>query len=178
MRLGLMILSLGVFPLMALAEGDLAVGLLPGDKRSATVPPTARNPFTKKEVPKLEIEVPPEEDTASEENQIRSVLNGLRVVGRTRAANGWKVLLGDMILEDGTTLPPVLEGQTQTLRVRRIHEKLLEIEWVEVATNDPPRLIVLQVDLAPRVSTALSGSSSAAEGGQAPAVVSTQPRGR
>jgi hypothetical protein len=156
------------------SQDDSSIGLLPGGQRASKVLPTARNPFAKKEEPKLEISVEPD-DLASEENQIRAVLEGLRVVGRTRGEQGWKVLLGDMILEDGTKLPRVLDGQTQDLRVRKIHEKTMEIEWAESDPNEPPRLIVIQIGLEPKVRSALSGAS-ATEGGPVPAVVSAQPR--
>ncbi len=154
-----------------------AVGILPGDRRAASVAETARNPFAKKEVPKLEIEEAPD-NTASEENQIRAVLDGLRVTGRTRGADGWKVLFGDLILENGTTLPPVLEGQTQTLRVVQIFETVMEIEWIETQPSEPTRKIFIPIRLEPRVTEALSGGSAAAgaNGSRVPMVVTKQPR--
>lgn len=151
------------------AQDDSEVGLLPGDKRAVIVPPTERNPFTKKEEPKVALEIPVD-DLASEENQIRGVLNALAVVGRTRGANGWKVLLGDLILENGTTLPPLIIGQTQTLRVVSIFDQLMEIEWVmPEGSNEPPKKIFILIALAPKVNEALGGRSAGERG---PSVIS------
>lgn len=165
----------GLFCGVVVAQDDSEVGLLPDDKRAIIVPPTERNPFTKKEEPKVELEIPVD-DLASEENQIRDVLNRLDVVGRTRGENGWKVLLGDLILENGTELPPVIVGQTQTLRVVSIFDRLMEIEWVmPTEANEPPKKMFIPIALEPQVSEALGGRAAGAEGERGPRVMTTSP---
>ncbi|MGC1481719.1 MAG: hypothetical protein WA771_14560 [Chthoniobacterales bacterium] len=162
MKISLPLLSF-LLPLVAFAQSESDIGLLPQDKRAIDVEAAERNPFAKKEVPKLEI-ITVEDDSASEENQIRSVLNRLSVVGRTRGLSGWKVMFGDMILENGTTLPPVIPGQTQTLRVVSIFEQLMEIEWVEDEAAVTPRKLFIPIELAPTVKRALSGSTAEESG--------------
>ncbi len=145
------------------AQENSEVGLLPSDKRAIIVPPTERNPFAKKEVKKPELEIPVEE-SVGEESQIIAVLNRLDVVGRTHTANGWKVLLGDLILENGSTLPPLIVGQTQTLRVVSIFDQMLEIEFVGVLdTNGQAKRIYIPISLAPNVVPALAGQSVSAK---------------
>ncbi len=142
------------------AQDDSDVGLLPSDKRAIIVPPTERNPFAKKAELKIELEIPVD-DAASEESQILAVLNRLDVVGRTRTGDGWKVLLGDLILETGTTLPPVIIGQTQTLRVASIFDQMLEIEWVGMLdSNGQPKRVYIPISLTPDVIPALAGQST------------------
>ena len=162
MRRLLIALALSV-PVLAAAQDQSEVGILPADKRAVDVAPAERNPFAKKEEPKVEVEVV-EEDSASEESQIRAVLDRLQVVGRTRGLTGWKVMFGDMILENGTTLPPVVPGQTQTLRVVSIFEQLMEIEWVEETSPEAPKKLFVPISLEPTVDRALSGSTTTEDG--------------
>lgn len=139
------------------AEDDSEM-LLPSSRKVMVLPDAERNPYAKVEEPKVEPPVATTDGT-SEEGLIESVLNGLTVVGRTRGAAGWKVLLGDMILERGKTLPPVVAGQTHVLRVAAIHESMIEIEWVNEDPRAVPKRMFIMVQLKPNVSTALSGRS-------------------
>lgn len=153
---------------------DETILLRPSARHTVEVTESERNPFAKVEEPKTEKPLVAT-DAKSEESRIEAVLNGLKIVGRTRGPNGWKVLLGDLILETGKTLPPVIEGQTQTLRVAAIYDSMVEIEWVNKDSRELPKRIFVVIQLAPTVGSALSGRQ-AASGGKAPPVVITRPQ--
>lgn len=133
------------------------VGLLPGDKKPLLIRQEERNPFAKKEE-KTEI-IPVEDDSASEESQIRAVLLQLRVVGRINGSDGRKVLLDDLILEAGKTLPPVIPNQTETLKVHAIYDSAVEIVWLEADPATDPRRLFIPINMKPEVSRALAARS-------------------
>lgn len=141
--------------------------LLPSSRRASTVLASERNPFAKREEPKVEQQAAPE-DAESEERRISDVLTTLEVVGRTRGDSGWKVLLGDLILQPGTVLPPVIEGQTQKLRVVDVYDASIEIEWIDDESGDLPRRLFIPVNLTPGIRSTRPGMGGALE----PAVVS------
>jgi len=172
-----------VFPVVAVmmmgcpalwAQDGSAIGMLPSLRRAIKISDSEANPFARKEEPKPPM---PEviDDSASEESRIASVLSGLVVCGRTKGANGWKVLLGDMILENGKILPPVIEGQTQVLRVAAIYDSLLEIEWVDESKQSAPRRIVIPFGMAPKVNSALSGAAASPGESEGKPIVVTAP---
>lgn len=169
----LLILTFSLLGLgLAIAEEGAPL-LMPSNRQTVEVSGSERNPFAKVEEPKPDkptIEV----DAKSEESRIEAVLTGLKIVGRTRGPNGWKVLLGDLILEAGKPLPPVIEGQTQILRVAAIYDSMVEIEWVNQDSRELTKRIFIAVQLTPSVGSALGGRQAAA-GGKAPPVVITRP---
>jgi hypothetical protein len=148
----------GILPGLSKAEDSSPVGMLPDDRTSITLESKERNPFAKQEI-KEEMPAPGEEKE-SEESRIRRVLGKLTVVGRTKGANGWKVLLGDLILEKDRTLPPVIEGQTQVLRVANVYDGSVELIWEDKSGSGEPRKMFIPIDLSPRVHTALAGKST------------------
>jgi len=158
---------------LAFAE-ESAPLLMPSSRQTAEVSDSERNPFAKVEEPKQDkptIEV----DAKSEESRIEAVLTGLKVVGRTRGASGWKVLLGDLILEAGKPLPPVIEGQTQTLRVAAIYDSIVEIEWVNQDSRELTKRIFIAIQLKPSVGSALGGRQASTSGKASPIVI-TRPQ--
>ncbi len=137
---------------------DASEALLPSQRGALTVEASERNPFAKIEQPKpVEVEIPA--DTKSEESQIEAVLSRLTVLGRTRGASGWKVLLGDMILEVGKPLPPVIAGQSFTLRVATIYDSMVEIEWTSQEPGGVSKRTFIPIQLKPVPSSALGGQS-------------------
>ncbi len=133
------------------------VGLLPGEKKPLILRQEERNPFAKKEE-KTEL-LPVEEDTVTEESQIRALLLQLRVVGRTNGPSDRKVLLDDLILEAGKTLPPVIPNQTEQLKVNAIYDSAVEIVWIEADPATDPRRLFIPINMKPEVNRALGGRS-------------------
>ena len=68
-------------------------------------------------------------------------------------------MLGDLDLEEGAQVPPVIPNQTQILRVTVVTAKKVELAWVEGFGSESaiPRKIVKTVGLAPRVGVKLAG---------------------
>ncbi len=64
-----------------------------------------------------------------EENQIRELLEKLRVVGVSPGRRGLRVMLGDMVLEPGVLVPQVLADQTIALRVASITPEAICLVW-------------------------------------------------
>ncbi len=128
--------------------------LKPNDKTSELVKPEERNPFGKSE---SEMKSLTGKGT-NEENQVRELLERLRVVGVTPGPNGMRVMLGDMILEPGQLVPPVLPQQSITLQVQTISQEAITLMWVEKnPTGLPPRTLTIPVDLRPYVRVKLMG---------------------
>ena len=162
--------------LASLRGQDDQEALLPSSRKMAAVADQERNPYANVEKPKVEVasDVP---DAKSEEGRIEAVLESLAVVGRTRGPSGWKVLLGDLILEAGKPLPPVIAGQTQVLRVAAIYDSMIEIEWAKKDPKDAQEVskrIFIVVKLNPTVGLALSGQKSSQKAAE-PMVV-TEPQ--
>lgn len=171
MKLGLLAFLYFVSGAMVFAQDS---AYLPSERRAIVVDDAERNPFTKIEEPKpLVVETPL--DSEGEESRIELVLSKLAVNGRTRGANGWKVLLGDMILETGKILPPVIAGQTVTLKVAAIYDAMVEIEWVNKDPGGVPKRTFIVIQLNPVVNSALSGQTRATA--KEPAVVVAPPKG-
>ncbi len=103
------------------------VGILPHQKKTLSVPPDERNPFS---VP-VSDNNSPIVDSSTEEAQLRSIMRRMRLVGVTPGNQGLKVLMGGMILEQGHFLPDLLPGQTNRLLVSKISRKEIEITVVD-----------------------------------------------
>lgn len=145
-------------PCFALPDAS-TIGALPSSRNSVLLEPSDRNPYAKQQVPKIEVEEAVA-DVASEDSLITGVLNGLRVVGRSRSDAGWKVLVGDLILEVGKDLPALISGQTKTLRVVEITDERIEIEWVVPDSNETSKRSFIPVELNPSVAKALPGAGA------------------
>lgn len=141
------------------ADGS-AVGGLPDTKRAVEIDTTERNPYTKQSVPKVEIsEEKPSE--ATEESRLTAILNKLEVTGRTKSENGWRVLMGDLILEPGRELPPLLDGQTIFINVVAIYDTMIEFEWIFPAAEVEPKRTFIPVRLRPAVASVPPGAGTA-----------------
>jgi hypothetical protein len=132
--------------------------LKPEDKSSETVKNGERNPFGKSDSEK---KVADQKGT-NEENLIRDRLAKLQVVGASPGVNGLRVMLGDMVLEPGQSVPKVLSDQTVMLRVGSITQTTIELIWVEKKpTGLPARTMVIPIDLRPYVRYKLQGQPPA-----------------
>ncbi|MCB1224948.1 MAG: hypothetical protein KDK99_03970 [Verrucomicrobiales bacterium] len=126
--------------------------IFPDEKGTEVVKPEEPNPF---------IAVGKEaqhEETNSEENIVKERLLGLRIVGVSPRADGYRILLGDIWLEAGMTVPPFLPEQSVRLRVNDITEEGVEFVWQEkVNTGLPPRTLFMPMRIDPEVRYQLPG---------------------
>jgi len=131
--------------------------LMPDDKTSEIIKSEERNPFGKSDDALRELN----NKGTNEENMIRDRLAKLRVVGVSPGKNGLRVMLGDMVLEAGQILPPVLADQSVGLKVSKISPEAIELVWVEKKiTGLAARGMTLPVDLRPYVRYMLHGQPS------------------
>lgn len=117
--------------------------------------PNAATPFAERAKPK---EAKTFETVETEEIKIRRVFDGLKISGLTKFNGKFSALLGDLIVEEGAQLSPVVHNQTQILRVTKVTDKLIEIVWVEGPGQEmaAPRKIVRRVELKPKVGVLLA----------------------
>lgn len=152
----------------AAANLDLtAIGLLPHEKKAAEIPPNERNPFAVI-VAKIEETPKEDEDATLQENRIRRFFKDERVSGVVQGSRGYKVLIGGMILEEGSMVPPVVPNQTEQLKVSKITEDKMVITWIDegqaAARSTQARQLEVALKLRPGVVTHPFGIGAAASG--------------
>jgi hypothetical protein len=131
--------------------------VLPEEKTPETVKPEEHNPF-ESESDALSRKAPGD----TEENRVRDKLLKLPVVGTKRMPDGrMRVLLGDIILETGAVVPPVLPEQLVELRVKNITTQYIELAWQEKrVTGLPPKLMIIPIKITPQVRYQMLGQSA------------------
>ncbi|MDB4673254.1 hypothetical protein OAF27_00425 [Verrucomicrobiales bacterium] len=107
----------------------LSVGLTPKQKKAITVDSNELNPFAI--VIDEAVEKETYEDISAQEQKIRGVFNQMNVCGVTQSGTGYKVLIGDMILREGQTVPSVIPDQTEQLEVLSITDEEMVLGWIE-----------------------------------------------
>lgn len=166
MRLSLLLISLFALPFTGSAA-DVEVklqqlkdiGMLPEEKLALhpeeKLDPKRSNPFAERAKAKAAQAI---ETVETEEIKIRRVFDGLKISGITKYNGKFSALLGDLIIEEGGQIAPVIQNQTQILRATRVSDKFIEIVWVEGAGYETkaPRRIVKRVELSPRVGVLLA----------------------
>lgn len=135
------------------------IGMRPEEKRPLTLKQNERNPYAKRGSQEESVG---EETIDAEEQQIRARLSSLSVSGRSQGPNGLRILLGDIILEQGRVLPQLLEEQSESLKVLAIDENSVVLGWLDIETGESTgKKMQVTYDLTPMVSYALHGQESA-----------------
>jgi hypothetical protein len=146
-------------PAVAFVPGQV-IEMRPTEKRPLVMKENERNPYAKRN---QQDEVAAEADSDAEELRIRERLASLRVSGRSQGPNGLRVLLGDIILEEGRVLPQLLEDQSESLKVVELGADTVVLGWVDTETGDlTGKTMQVAYDLTPSVSYALHGQSGEA----------------
>ncbi len=128
--------------------------ILPEEKTPETVKPEEHNPFESES--ESQNRLAPGD---TEENRVRDRLLKLPVVGTKRMEDGgMRVLLGDLILETGKVVPPVLPGQLVELKVKNITTQYIELAWQEKrASGLPPKLMIIPINIGPKIRYQMPG---------------------
>lgn len=157
-------------PVFVRADVDVSIpelqriGYLPQDKADLRpedkLDMKRRNPFAEKTKPGSAAKNGVQEDT--EDSRLRQFFEKNKVTGLMKLGDKHIATLGRLALETGQTLPPLIPGQTQILRVIRVDEKMLEVGWVEDATfgTPVPRKIVKRIELDPVVEMVLASEDN------------------
>jgi len=133
------------------------IGIRPDEKRPLALKESERNPYAKRNQRE---EIAAEENGNAEELRIRERLAQLRVTGRSQGPNGLRVLLGDIILEEGRFLPQLLEDQSESLRVVELNEDTVVLGWLDIETQElTGKTMQVAYDLTPTVGVALQGQT-------------------
>lgn len=130
--------------------------VLPEEKTPENVKPEENNPFESES--ETQSRLAPGD---TEENRVRDKLLKLQVVGTVRLPDGrMSVLLGNIKLEAGKAVPPVLPDQRVELKVKNITTEYIELAWQEKrATGLPPKLMVIPINISPKVRYQMLGQS-------------------
>lgn len=135
------------------------IGMRPTEKRPLILKENERNPYAKRSVEQVEAA---EEQANSEELRIREKLGNLKVTGRSRGPKGLRVLMGDIILEEGRDLPQLLEDQSELIRVIELSEDTIVLGWLDSNSGEPTgKTAQVAYDLSPSVGYALQGQDRA-----------------
>ncbi|MDZ4404817.1 hypothetical protein [Prosthecobacter sp.] len=130
--------------------------VLPDEKTPENVKPEEHNPFESES--EAQNRLAPGD---TEENRVRDKLLKLPVVGTKRMQDGrMRVLLGNIILETGGVVPPVLPEQLVELKVKNITSQYIELAWQEKrATGLPPKLMIIPINISPKVRYQMLGQT-------------------
>ena len=138
--------------------------IFPNEKAPETVKPEEENPFV------ALADLSDKEDVGnSEENKVKEMILAMQVVGASPRPQGYRVQLGDMILEAGMIVPPFIPDQSVQLRVNSITEDQIEFVWLEKQrTGLPPRTLLMPIRMKPVVRYAMPGQGRVKGGAQTP----------
>lgn len=130
--------------------------VLPEEKTPESVKPEEHNPFESES--EAQNRLAPGD---TEENRVRDKLLKLPVVGTVRMPDGrMSVLLGNIKLETGKIVPPVLPEQMVELKVKSITTQYIELAWQEKrATGLPPKLMIIPINISPKVRYQMLGQT-------------------
>lgn len=131
------------------------IEMRPSDKTPLMVKANERNPYARRSV---EEENTNDAGENAEEIQIRQRLSSLSVSGKSVGPNGLRILLGDIILEQGRHLPQLLPNQVEALKVVEVSESSIILGWLDVETNKlTGKTMQVGYDLTPKITFALQG---------------------
>lgn len=131
------------------------IEMRPTDKAPLISKENERNPYARRSAAE-EAKVNGEEN--QEEVLIRQKLSALSVKGQSIGPNGPRILLGDIILEKGKELPPLLQQQVESLKVIDISENSIILGWLDVESRElTGKTMQVTYDLTPRITYALHG---------------------
>ncbi len=138
------------------------IQMRPEQKRPLLLQTDERNPYAKRN--------PQEEQVAAQDNseelRIRARLGALHVTGRIQGTKGLRILLGDIILEEGRLLPQLIENQSESLRVVELNEDAVVLGWLDIETGElTGKTMQIGYDLSPSISYALHGQDPDQEDG-------------
>lgn len=142
------------------------IKMRPPQKRALLLKESERNPYARRNPHE---EVAAQETINAEEIRIRNHIASMRVAGRSTGPNGMRVLLGDLILEEGRILPQLIEGQSEGLRVIDVNEDTVVLGWIDAENGNPTgKSMQIGYDLSPVVSFALGAPETSRDGNSDP----------
>jgi hypothetical protein len=145
-----------LFSASAPAASDSLV--YPDGRQILEIRSNERNPFAQQIVEPMSTAANPQEG-ASEEARLRRIFRAVKVNGLSGTPGKRQILLGSLILKPGIILPPLINNQSEVLRVVSLDEDSMLLEFVEKDPSVDPRKITLPFDLKPEVTQFLYGEA-------------------
>ena len=135
------------------------MSLRPDGREAIEIQSGERNPFAVQIVQdKGPAETSPTEGL-SEEARIRRILGTLRVTGSSQGEDRTKVLMGSLIVKPGDTLPPLIQNQSERIKVLSLEDGMLTLVFMERDPMAEPRRMVVPIDMKPAVTQFLFGEA-------------------
>lgn len=134
-----------------------APSLMPDERVTIELRPNERNPFTQTTVQDRVGATP--DDSASEEARLRRILRAVKIAGVSGSRGEFRALLGSIIVRPGDTLPPIIDNQSEVLRVVTVDEAMLTLAFVERDPTVDIRKIELPIAMKPVVSQFVYGEA-------------------
>lgn len=140
------------------SKGKHSIEMRPTDKRSLALKDSERNPYAKRSV---QDEIDETAEQNSEEIAIRKKLSELSVAGSSHGRQGLRLLLGDILIQRGIVIPPLLANQTHHLKVIDLTSNKIILGWLDIETGAlTGKTLQINYDLAPTVQYVLQGQGS------------------
>lgn len=164
MKLNLYLLGIALLASSASGQDGESIGnrkieMRPNEKRALTLKPSERNPYAKRTVAK---DVNQDEEQNAEEIAIRNKIRALEISGSSRSNSGLRLLMGDILIENGMVLPQLIINQTQFLKVVEVTNDKVELGWLDVETGElTGKTMRISYDLGPSVAYVLQGQVGA-----------------
>jgi hypothetical protein len=145
----------GAMPVAASYVPGREIAMTPDQKRPLILKSDERNPYARRSPEKEELN---DQGDNAEELEIRERLSSLSVSGKSLGNNGLRVLLGDIIIEQGRILPKLLEDQSEDLKVIEVSDDSVVLGWLDIETGElTGKTMQMAYDLSPSISYALHG---------------------
>ncbi|MDF1659281.1 MAG: hypothetical protein P1U58_16815 [Verrucomicrobiales bacterium] len=149
----------GAMPMAAAYVPSREIEMTPDQKRPLILKSEERNPYARRSPDKQELN---DQGDNAEELEIRERLSSLSVSGRSQGNNGLRVLLGDIIIEQGRILPKLLQDQSEDLKVMEVSDDSVILGWLDIETGElTGKTMQMAYDLTPSISYALHGQDRA-----------------
>ncbi|MEM7603325.1 MAG: hypothetical protein AAF357_18170, partial [Verrucomicrobiota bacterium] len=154
----------GALPAAASYVPSRTIEMTPDTKRPLILKSEERNPYARRSPDRQELN---DQGDNVEEMEIRERLSSLSVSGQSQGNNGLRVLLGDIIIEQGRVLPKLLQDQSEDLKVIEVSDDSVILGWLDIETGElTGKTMQMAYDLTPSVSYALQGQERVtSEGG-------------
>ncbi|MEO0416931.1 MAG: hypothetical protein AAF226_18490 [Verrucomicrobiota bacterium] len=137
------------------ASTQPAISVVPSQKRALKVSNKEPNPFSSI-VPVEQVNYATGEH--SSEQKVRLKLQSLAVKGASKGPEGWKVLLEDIVLQEGYAVPQVIPNQTSRLVVEKIEKDSVKFVWIDPHSGTrTQKKFTIDYDLSPKVGFVLNG---------------------
>ncbi len=136
------------------------------EKRSLILKSSERNPYAvtvEAEEEVIEQQINPEDQA------LQQKLSSLVVTGSSIGPNGLRLLVNDILVEEGAMMPQLIPEQTQTIKVVSVDDNKVIFGWIDKRSGFlTGQTVDLEFDLGAKVNYVLQGQGQDSTGNQNP----------